>query len=144
MNISRFTKLTLIFAIVALIGGLSACDQIQQVLFPPQPEMPPEMPGVIGEPITIGVSLPLDSVWAPLYGLPMKHGFELAQEELNQLGGPKISLSIENDQGTVEGAKAAFNTLIDEYGVSIIIGICFSTQLRAVSSHSRRERGCML
>jgi len=125
MNISRFTKFTLILAIVTLIVGLSACERTQQVLFPSQPEMPPEM----GE-IIIGVSLPLDDTNGPLYGLPMQRGFELAQEELNQLGGPQITFIIEDDQSTVEGAKAAFNKLIDQDGVSIITGICFSTQLR--------------
>ena len=31
MNIGRFTQFTLVLAIVALIVGFSACDQIQQV-----------------------------------------------------------------------------------------------------------------
>ncbi len=35
MKISRFTKFTFLLAIVSLIAGLSACDQIQQILPPP-------------------------------------------------------------------------------------------------------------
>ncbi len=121
MNISRFTKFTFLLAIVALIAGLSACDQLQQILPPSEMEELDE--------IIIGVSLPLDDENAPLYGLPMQRGFELAREELSQLGGPQFTFIIEDDQSTVEGAKAAFNKLIHQDGVSIITGITFSTQL---------------
>ena len=54
MNIGRFTKFTFVLAIVALIVGFSACDQIGQLLVPAQPEMPPEMEGYE---IPIGVVL---------------------------------------------------------------------------------------
>ena len=66
------------------------------------------------------------------YGLPMKRGFELAREELNHYGGPQITFIIEDDHSTVEGAKAAFNKLIHQDGVSIITGVTFSTQLTAL------------
>ena len=89
------------------------------------------MGGLSGE-IIIGVSLPLDDENAPLYGLPMQRGFELAREELNHYGGPQITFIIEDDQSTVEGAKAAFNKLIHQDGVSIITGVTFSTQLTAL------------
>ena len=125
MNVRRFTKFASVLAIVALIVGLSACDQIQQLLVP----APPDMGGLSGE-IIIGVSLPLDDENAPLYGLPMQRGFELAREELNHYGGPQITFIIEDNQSTVEGAKAAFNKLIHQNGVSIITGVTFSTQLR--------------
>ncbi len=123
MNVSRFTKFASIIAIAALIAGLSACDQLGELLVPP-----PDMDG-LGE-ITIGVSLPLDDTNGPLYGLPMKRGFELAQKEINQLGGSQITFIIEDDQSTVEGAMTAFNKLIHQDGVSIITGVTFSSQLR--------------
>ena len=130
MKISRFTKFASILAIVALIVGLSACDQIGQLLVPAP--TPPDMGGLPGE-IIIGVALPLDDVNGPLYGLSMKRGFELAQAELNHYGGPQITFIIEDDQSTIEGAKAALNKLIHQDGVSIITGITFSTQLRALA-----------
>ena len=130
MNIGRFTKFASVLTIVALIVGLSACDQIGQLLLPAP--TPPEMDGLTGE-IIIGVSLPLDDTNGPLYGLPMKRGFELAQEELNHYGGPQITFIIEDDQSTIEGAKAALNKLIHQDGVSIITGITFSTQLEALA-----------
>ncbi len=129
MSIKRLTQFTVVFAIVALIVGLSACDQIGQLLVPAP--TPPETG--LPEEITIGVSLPLDDVNGPLYGLPMKRGFELAQAELNHYGGPQITFIIEDDQSTIEGAKAAFNKLIHQDGVSIITGITFSSQLRELA-----------
>ena len=39
MNVRRFTKFAFVLAIVALIAGLSACDQIGQLLVPAPPEM---------------------------------------------------------------------------------------------------------
>lgn len=126
MKISRFTKFASVLAIVALIVGLSACDQIGQLLVPAPPEMPPDT-GLPGE-IIIGVDLALTGEWADPYGLPMHRGFELARQELNQLGGPQITFIIEDDQSTVEGAVAAFNKLIHEHKVSIITGLAVSTQ----------------
>ena len=127
MKISRFTKIASVLAIVTLIVGFSACDQSQQLLFPGPPETG------LPDTIRIGVSLPLDDENGPLYGLPMKRGFELAQAEINHYGGPQITFIIENDQSTIEGAKAAFNKLIRQDGVSIITGITFSTQLEALA-----------
>ena len=126
MNVRRLTKLVSVLVIALLIAGFSACDQIGQLLLPAPPELPPEE-------IVIGVSLPLDDVNGPLYGLPMKRGFELAQAEINHYGGPQITFIIEDDQSTIEGAQAAFDKLIHEDGVSIITGITFSTQLEALA-----------
>ena len=53
MNIRRFTTFAFVLMIVALIMGLSACDQLQQLLTP----TPPEIEGLRGE-IPIGVVLP--------------------------------------------------------------------------------------
>ena len=74
MNIRRFTKCTFLLAIVALISALSACDQFQELLVPPQMET---------EGITVGVVLPLSGDYAATYGEPMLNGFELARQEIN-------------------------------------------------------------
>ena len=123
MNVKRFTKFASVLALVALIAGLSACDQIGQLLVP----APPDMAGLSGE-VIIGVDLALTGPFADPYGLPMQRGFELAREEINQLGGPQITFIIEDDQSTVKGAVAAFNKLIHQHGVSIITGLAVSTQ----------------
>ena len=54
----------------------------------------------------------------------MGNGLELAIEEINdgQLGDARIQFIVEDDMSTVAGAVAAFNKLIDEDGVSLILG----------------------
>ena len=94
MKIGRFTQFAFVLAIVALIVGFSACDQIQQVLFPPEPEKPPEKPPEMVE-IPIGVVVAQTGPFAAAYGLPMLDGFRLASEHINNsgmLGNAKIKL----------------------------------------------------
>ena len=118
MNTLRFTQFVIILAIIALITGLSACDQIGQLLLP----APPQMEGVSGE-ISIGVVYPATGRLASV-GREMGSGFELALEEINnsQLSNTKLKFITEDSQGTAEGAIAAFNKLIYQDGISIILG----------------------
>ena len=128
MNIRRITTLTFVLAIVLLIVGLSACDQIGQLLVP----APPQMEDVSIE-ISIGVVLPVTGRLSSTFGVPIGTGFELALEEINnsQLGGRSIKLIIEDDQSTVEGAVAAYNKLIQQDGVPVILGPATSSQSAA-------------
>ena len=116
MSSNGFTQFTLVLAIVALIAGLSAGQLLAA---------PPDMGELSGE-IIIGLDLALTGKYADPYGLPMQRGFELAREELNQLGGPQFTFIIEDDQSTVDGAVAAFKKLIHQHGVSIIAGLAVS------------------
>ena len=118
MNIRRFSKCAFVLAIVALILGLSACDQIGQLLIP----APPQMEGVSGE-ISIGLVYPVTGRLASV-GLEMGSGFELALEEINNshLSNTTLKFITEDSQGSAEGAIAAFNKLIHQDGVSIILG----------------------
>ena len=116
MSSKGFTQFTLVLAIVVLIAGLPTGQ-----LF----AVPPDMGGLSRE-IIIGLDLALTGKYADPYGLPMQRGFELAREELNQLGGPQITFITEDDQSTVEGAVKAFNKLIHQHGVSIIAGLAVS------------------
>ena len=131
MKISRFTKCTFLLAIVSLIAGLSACDQIQQILPPPQ------MEGLSGE-IPIGVVLPQTGDLGPgEFGpgaLVMENGFNMALEEINnsQLSDVRLKFIIEDDQSTVEGAIAAFNKLIHQDKVPVIIGVWTSHVAQSV------------
>ena len=125
MNISRFTQFAFVLAIVALIVGFAACDQIEQLLIPALTPLPETG---LPEEVIIGLDLALTGEYAAPYGLPMHRGFELARQELNQFGGPQITFIIEDDQSTVEGAVEAFNKLIHQHGVSIITGLAISTQ----------------
>ena len=98
----------------------------------PDPETPPmedEMPTTTTKGITIGVALGLTGANAEPYGIPMQRGLELAQEEINMLGGPSINFSTVDALSTVEGAKAAVQQLVNE-GVPAIVGIGISTHLK--------------
>ena len=125
MNIRRITIFAFALAIVLLIVGLSACDQIGQLLVP----APPEMEDVSVE-LPIGVVLPITGRLASAFGVPIGAGFELALEEINdsQTSGGRIKLIIEDDQSTVEGAVEAYNKLIHREGVPVILGPATSSQ----------------
>ena len=128
MNVRRFTQVTLVLAIIALIVGLSACDQVQQVLFPPQPEMPPEMVE-----IPIGVVVAQTGPFAAAYGLPMLDGFRLASEHINNsgmLGTAQLKLVEKDDQSV--SAVGPVDELIGA-GISTIVGFAISTQLEGVT-----------
>ena len=129
MNIRRITTFAFVLAIVLLIVGLSACDQIQQLLLPATPQMEE-----LSEEILIGVVLPVTGRLSSAFGVPMGTGFELALEEINnsQLGRRSIKFIIEDDQSTVEGADEAYNKLIHQDGVPVILGPATSSQASAV------------
>ena len=117
-----------VLAIVLLIAGLSACDQIQQLLLPTTSQMED-----LSEEISIGVALSITGRLDSSFGGPMGQGFELALEEINnsQLGDRRIQLIIENDRSTVEGAVAAYNKLIYQDSVPVILGPATSSQTEA-------------
>lgn len=61
------------------------------------------------------------------------NGFEMALEEVNsQLSDVSLRFIVEDDQSTIEGATAAYNKLIHEDGVPVILGVYTSTMVRAV------------
>ena len=128
MNVKRIITFAFVFAIIGLVVGLSSCERIVSMM--PDDEMPPmeEMPPVMVEGIPIGVAVALTGEFAEPYGLPMKRGLELAQEEINMLGGPGITFVSADPMSTVEGGVAAVQQLVDQ-GVPAIIGIGISTHL---------------
>ena len=128
MDIRRFTKFAFVLAIVALIAGLSACDQIGQLLLP----TPPQMEGLSGE-IPIGFVLPQTGAFVS-GGIAMEQGTALALEEINsaQLGDARIKLITEDDRSTVEGALEVVNKLIHQDSVPVILGIPSSSAAKEV------------
>ena len=76
------------------------------------------------EEIAVGVAFPLTGVSGWL-GENMKKGVELAVEEINAsalLAGTDLRLVFKDTEGTPDGAERAFEKLIDEDAVSVIIG----------------------
>ena len=89
----------------------------------------PAMPEMVDTGIPIGLVVSLTGKDAEPYGLPMKRGFELAQEEINALGiGPGLVFVPADDQSSEEGAIAAVQQLVDQ-GVPAIVGIAISDYL---------------
>ena len=126
MNISKVAKFAFVLTIVVLIAGLSACDQVQQLLVP----APPSMEGPSGE-IPIGLVYPVTGRLAD-FALPIQRGFELALEEINssQLTDVRLKFITADDQSTIEGAVGAYNELIQS-GVPVIFGPTTSGQAEA-------------
>ena len=125
INIRRITRFTFVLAIAALIVGLSACDQLVNLILDLPEDMPPA-PGLSGE-IPIGVVLPQTGVLGPNESGPgsllMENGFNMALKEINnsQLGDTRIKFITEDDRSTVEGAVEAYNKLIHQYSVPAIL-----------------------
>ncbi len=121
MTIRKFSIFMITFAFIALVVGLTGCEKAMEMM--PEVQMPDgEMPG-----ITIGVAVAETGENAEPYGLPMKRGIELAQEQLNAHGANIKLVSVDN-MSTVEGAKAAVQSLVDQ-GVPAIIGVGISEHL---------------
>lgn len=119
MNIRNISTLTITLAIIAIFVGLSGCERIPQMVEPTTSEM-----DASSEEIAIGLVLPLTGRHSSSFGEPMKQALELALNKINdsQLAGTYLKFIIEDDQSTVEGAIEAYNKLIGEDRVSIILG----------------------
>ena len=116
-----------IVAIATLIVGISACERASQIVQP----VTPQMEGT-GEAISIGVVLPLTGHLASAAEL-MKQGFDLALAEINnaQSGNTKFTFIIEDDTSTPAGAVDAFNKLIHQDGLAVILGPASSSATQA-------------
>ncbi len=124
MNVRRSITFAAVFAIVALMVGLSGCEKIAPMV----PDKT-EMPAMPDEGIPIGVAVAQTGPFAEPYGLPMQRGLELARAEINMLSDANITFVAVDTQSTVEGAVAAVQQLVDQ-GVPAIVGVGISTQLK--------------
>ena len=124
MNTKKFTLFASLFAIVVIVG-FSACERVSQITQPTTPQVPEP-----GAEISIGVVLPLTGRYTDSFGTPISQGLELALEEINnaQPAGPKLKFIIEDDQSTIEGAKAAFTKLSEAADIPVILGPSTSGQ----------------
>ena len=127
MNIQKIITFTFLSVIIGLIAGLSACERVPQIT---QPDAPQLMEA--GEEISVGVVLPLTGRLTETFGTLNSQGFELALGEINAAppNGIKLKFIIEDDQSTVDGAVEAFNKLIHQDGVSVILGPSTSSQTK--------------
>ena len=116
-----------IIAIFTLIVGFSACERISQVIQPTTPQIE----DTSGE-FSIGVALPLTGHLAPT-AVRMKHALDLALNEINNIqpSDTRFKFIIEDTTSTPEGAVTAFNKLIHQEGVSVILGPASSSATQA-------------
>ena len=138
----NIANLAFVMALVVLIVGLSACDQLLRILSEDQMTgaAVPQFTDFSGD-ISVGVVLPLSGRLASSFGVPMDRGLQMALDEINrgQLGDARISFIVEDDMSTVDGAVAAYKKLIDQNGVSVILGPATSSMTEGRVSDCRRE-----
>lgn len=122
MKTFRFT-----LAIVALLIGISACERTSQII-------KPATPGIedTNREFLIGVVLPLTGHLGAT-GQLMKQGYELALDELNatHFSDRRLKFITVDNTSTMAGAVDAFNQLIHQDGVSVILGPASSSATRA-------------
>ena len=111
---------TLIFimAVLSLIFDYLGCQRASEVIHPDPDARVDE-----NVEISIGVVLPLTGHLASV-GKVMKQGMDLAVNEINtgSLRHGRLKFIIADDTSTAAGAVSAFNELIDQAGVSVILG----------------------
>ena len=133
MNIKRVITSTFLFTIVALTVGLFGCDKVVSVV------SDDAMSRSVSEEIPIGVVVALTGHHAEPYGFPMQRGFELAREEINNLGDVNLTFITVDDMSTPDGAKAAVQHLMDQ-GVPAIVGLAISTHLKEAAPIAQENK----
>ena len=127
-RISKLKTFTSIIAIATLIIGLSACEQVTEIIQSSTKDHTTDQ----SNEITIGVVLPLTGHLADA-GKLMKQGYDLALDEINtaQLANTQFTFIYEDSTTTPKGAVEEFNKLIHQDGVSVIIGPATSSATQA-------------
>ncbi len=124
------TGFALLFAVSVLVPFISGCGILSDDDEADLAVRVPQLTDFSGE-IRIGIALPLSGRFVSEFGyLPTQFGAELALNEINdaQLGDARITFISLDDGGTVEGSVEAFNTLIHQHGVPVILGPGLSIQ----------------
>ena len=80
------------------------------------------------EDISIGVVVSLTGSFAQPYGLPMQRGFELARQEINNLGRVNLTFITLDAESTEAGSVRAVQQLVNR-DVPVIVGIAISDYL---------------
>lgn len=123
MNKTNLLTTSILLTFAASAIGLSGCHKAVTVM--PDDEVPRTM----SEEIPIGVVVALIGHHAEPYGLPMQRGFELALEEINNLGDVRLRFITVDDMSNPDGAKAAVRHLVNQK-VPAIVGLAISTHLK--------------
>lgn len=88
--------------------------------------------GKAGGAVKIGAIGPITGA-AAIYGQAVKHGAEIAVEEVNAKGGLQVELKFEDDENDAEKAVNAYNNLKD-WGMQVSLGTVTTQPCIAVST----------
>ena len=132
MNKKRIIAAT--FLLLILTVGFFTYDEVISIVADDD-----EVSQIASEEITIGVVVALTGHHAKPYGLPMQRGFEMAREEINNLGDMNLTFITVDDMSTPDGAKAAVRHLVDQ-GVPAIVGLAISTHLKGVAPIAQKNK----
>ena len=136
-------QLLIALGVAAIALGAAACsstnlDQFSTSEPPPaQPAEAPPGPGTIGNgQIRVGLILPLSAQGnAGVAAQSMKNAAEMALAEFKQ---PNVSLLVQDDGGTPQGAANAAQQAIAQ-GAEIIVGPLFAQSVTAVGQVARQR-----
>lgn len=119
MNIRHLRRYSSVFALVVIFCMIFGCEYASEIFYPDSPQMEES-----DAQVNIGLVLPLTGRLELSFGRHIENALELAKNEINstQLAGTQLNFIVEDSQSTVEGAVAAYNKLIHEMGVSVILG----------------------
>ena len=128
LNLRKIITFAFVFTINALIASFIGCERVQQIVQPATPQI-----DSMDSEILVGAVYPITGRYNSAH-LPMRQGVKLAVEEINTShhNGMKIRLITADDQSSVTGAVAAYNKLIHEDKVSVILGPGSSTLVQEV------------
>lgn len=129
MKVKKVSIFVLVSTIAVLVVGFIGCERVQRVV---QPTVL-QTTGIDGE-ILIGAVYPITGRFSSANS-SVEYGIELAVAEINnsQHSGVKIRLITEDGRSNVEGAVEAFNKLIHQDKVSVILGPTSSSQVPETS-----------
>ena len=135
------TLLSFTVFIIVLVTSTIGCERTQQVL-----KSTSSAESLSGE-IVIGVVTSQTGDFGQTEFGPgafvMQNSFELALEEINQsklLGDAMLKFIIEDDMSTVDGAVTAYNKLIHQDKVPVILGVWTSHMARSVFPIAQENR----
>ena len=112
-----------------MVASFIGCERVQQVVQPTVPQMEDDR-----EEILIGAVYPITGRFSSADST-IEYSIELAVEEINnsQDNGVNIWVITEDDQSSVAGAVEAFNKLIHQDKVPVILGPTSSSQVPETS-----------
>ena len=133
MKAKRIPTSAFLLAIAILTIGLTSCSRAVTAM------SDDEVPRIVSAEIPIGVVAALTGHHAEPYGLPMQRGFELAREEINNLGDVRLAFITADDMSTPDGAKAAVRRLVNQK-VPAIVGLAISTHLKEAAPIAQENK----